>query len=156
MLVRTDVEPPELNSWYLVDVSGEVPGSLQPLIDDPPAGTGVDVDLQPFSPDSRHVVAYLIHEVGVDAFVVDANDGTVAAVHQVTPDIEGGIDIRYVVEFSPDSQILFYVAAVEDPDTYDLYAVDLAGAAPGPPIRINLPFDDGGRINQLATSYLPP
>jgi dipeptidyl aminopeptidase/acylaminoacyl peptidase len=129
---------------YVADTSGTAPGALR-RIAGPMNRLGDQVGPR-YSPDSRRILFAADSDLDdqLELLVVDLAAADPQPVVVSGPMIAGAMlqtGATPIPGFTPDGEAVLFVVNAEDLDHYDLYVVDVAGSAPGPRYRVNLPFD---------------
>jgi hypothetical protein len=138
-------EVPEL---FVVDVSGEAPGSNARVSGDLVAGGEVSRSLEsPFSPDGR-MIAYRADQLSDDVselFVADLSGGEPVVARRVNGPLPAGGGV-HSFRFAPDSSGLGYRADQNTDDVVELYYADLRSGEPAAAQRVNANMVSGGDI----------
>lgn len=142
---------PTDDSLWFVDISGPMPSA--PLRVDDPLADALDVRGPQIAPDG-HALLYWVGvggELEGDLMLVDLSTG-VPGPPQLVSTL--GAEQTLVVDFgwSPDSRLVVYLAAHQQPDAYDVHVVDASGGTLGEPMlatggimpgsSVELTFDD--------------
>ncbi len=146
---RATQEVDDAIELFAMEVTGTSAGAVTKL--NGPLDTGADVaggrdPVFIWSPDGTRLAyrsdeqTQQVHEL----FVVDMSGATPGATTKVSGflvedgDVLDGGGVGFA--FSPDSQNIAFLASKEIADMNELYVVDLSGATPGPPQKVNAPF----------------
>lgn len=136
--------PTDTSLWY-VDISGPMPAA--PIrIDDPL--TGADVRGPQIAPDGHALIYWVDTGTDGDLMFVDLSTGAPQApvlVSTLGANQTSSLDFGW----SPDSRLVVYRAAHEQPDTYDLHVVEAPGSTPGAPMLASGGLIPGGEISVL-------
>jgi Tol biopolymer transport system component len=138
---------------FLVDLEGPTPSD--PVQISPDVAGGAVAGELAMSPDGTRVAFVGDFETdGInELWVVDTSDGTPGEAERVNgPLVDGGqvqngLSWR-LVEFSPDSNKLLYVADEKADERFELFVVDVSGAVPGPSYKVNGTLASGGDVSK--------
>jgi hypothetical protein len=121
--------PTDASLWF-VDISGPMPGT--PIrIDDPL--TGAEVRGPQIAPDGHALVYWVDTGSAGDLMLVDLSLG-VPQPPVLVSTLGAGQTSFIDFGWSPDSRLIVYLAAHEQPDTYDIHVVQAPGSTPGEPM----------------------
>ena len=134
---------PTDDSLWFVDISGPMPTA--PLRVDDPLTDVLDVRGPELAPDGHALVYWAGDSLDGDLLFVDLASGLPEPPVLVsTLGAEQTVLIRF--GWSPDSRYVAYLAAHEQPDTYDLHLVEASGDAPGEPMLATGGIISGGEV----------
>lgn len=148
LLYMSDERTDGVNELFVVDVSGATPGPSVPV--SPPLQAFGDVSTQDFwwSPDGRW--ALMLADVAVDGvielYAADLGGATPAPAVPLHPPLPAGSDADDGVLFVPDGSRVIFLVDQAAADDHELFMVDLSGAVPGAPVRLNLDLPAGGDV----------
>lgn len=134
---------PTDDSLWFVDISGPMP--MAPLRIDDPLTDVLDVRGPVIAPDGHALVYWAGATLDGDLLFVDLSSGLPQPPLLVsTLGAEETTLIRF--GWSPDSRYVAYLAAHEQPDTYDLFLAEASGDTPGGPILATGGIIPGGEV----------
>jgi Tol biopolymer transport system component len=139
-----------LNELFLVDLSGNSAGTAE-VVNPPPVALGGVVDFV-WSPDSTRILYSADQDVDelIELYLVDVSGPSPWTPVKISGLMitNGDISPRDF-NFSPDgSKVVFLADAITDARN-ELFYVDVGGAVPGAPIRLNNPLPASANIQPL-------
>lgn len=141
---------------YVVDLSSGSPSApMRVNLPLDPAAADVSEDGIAFTADSEHII-YVADQTVTDVdeiFIVDVGGpapGTPVRLNG--PLVAGGDVLATRVQLSPDRNWLVYIADQDTDTVNELYAVDLRGAAPAAPVKLNPPLVNAGDVATISWS----
>lgn len=118
------------NDLFVIDVLADPPAPVK--LNSMPVAAPIKSD--EFSPDGQHLVFTGIDMTGETFYraTIDAPTDTVA--------LSGKMSASSFGAWSANSERVMYIGDQDTPGTYELYMVDVSGAAPTPPVKLNAPL----------------
>jgi hypothetical protein len=146
---HVEVDADEL---YTVDLGGPSPGDPVRVNAPLPAGGSVS---GVFFVDDAQRIAYFARPpaVGDDLFLGDlASPGEAV---QINPPLVAGGTLDPLVRLAPGGATIAYQGTQDDPDVRGLYLVDLTGAQPGAPVRVDPPLPPDAGVYSFSPEFSP-
>lgn len=132
---------------YVTDVSGTSPGAPVQVSTNTTGANGAILGTPEFSPDYRWLVyrADFDTDAVTELYAVDVSGATPGAQVKLNSTLPTSAD---VIEFkwSPDGEWLGYRADQDTNDTDELYLVNMSGATPAAPVKVNGALVSGGDV----------
>ena len=154
LMYRADQDVDNVNEFYLVDLSGPVPGT--PIRLNGPMVNNGDVTAAKWSPDGSRIsyrADEIVDEV-YELFVVDVGGPIPGAPQRVNQALVTGGDVNTNWVWTPDGGRLVYYGDAETDDVHEAFIVDVSGAAPGTPQKLNGPLVTGGDVGGSSTTVI--
>lgn len=146
------------NVFYLYSVdllSGTPSAPVRVNLPLNPALADVAEDGIAYTADSDHII-YVADQTVADVdevFIVDLSGPTPGTPITVNGALVAGGDVLATrVQLSPDRNWLAYIADQQTDTVNELYAVDLRGALPAAPVKLNTPMVTGGDVATISWS----
>lgn len=157
LVFRSDVNAPNLEELFYVDLSGATPGPSIQLNGTLPTGGDVELNQYGISPDGRRLfyVADQNRDAQRELFGVRLNLFAPGAPVRLNPTLTGaGMDVLSAV-WSPDSNRIAYISDELVDNETELFVIDVSGQIASPSNRVSAPLVGVGRDVQSAagTSY---
>lgn len=149
VVYATDDEDPELaeEALWFVDLAGPMPAA--PVRIDDPLDDVSDVRGVEVAPDGHALLYWVGYSIWGDVMLVVLSDGVPAPPVPVSQPSDGQSLFRDF-GWSPDSRWIFYRAAHEQPDTYDIHLVDASGDSPSEPWLVTGGLVPEGGVDKIA------
>jgi Tol biopolymer transport system component len=130
---------------FVVDISGAVPGSARKVNDTLVSGGSVSYSsLQPDGSRVAYVADQRTNDI-FELFVANVVDGVPSTPQRVSGALVAGGDVM-MFELARDGSGIWYVADQRTNDVFELFYVDLRGAAPSAPQLVNAALPTGGDV----------
>jgi Tol biopolymer transport system component len=156
---QADQDIVDVLDQYVVNVSGPIPGPPQKVSGTMVTGGDVGTDRFRFSPNSQKIIYSADQEFDnlFDLFVVDLSSGTPSQPLRVNgPLAPADADVEAAgFDFTADSMHVFYIADQDTINVTELYLVDVSGATPGLPVKLNGPLVAGGNVTPSDVAMSP-
>ncbi|MBL4685523.1 MAG: hypothetical protein JKY37_13090 [Nannocystaceae bacterium] len=134
LMYRADTETDGVNEVWWVGLAGEVP--TVPIKINNPLATDETITALRVAPDSR-TVAYWSGDATSGEVSISYIDGDAPSAPMVVSTPTAGAAFPNSLRFSPSGDGLIYTAEHDTPGNRDAYYVELSGALPASPERIN-------------------
>lgn len=156
---QADQDIVDVLDQYVVDVSGAIPGLPQKVSGNMVTGGDVGTDRFRFSPNSQKLLysADQLFDNMFDLFVVDLSSGSPSVEMRVNGTLnpaDGDVE-ALGFDFAADSTHVYYVADQDTINVTELYYVDVSGATPGVPVKLNGPMVSGGNVAPTDVAMSP-
>ncbi len=139
LVYRGDMDVNQQYEVYYVDLSGDTPAAPAKL--NTALSTGQDIDVIGLSANGETLAYAGDQEVLdlVEAYYVDLSGAAPAAPVKISGTIvaDGDVSDKALPQVSDDGDRVLYIADQDTDTVYEMYYVNLAGAAPAAPVKIS-------------------
>ncbi len=150
-----DQETDEKNELYYVDLSGASPAAPVKISGTLPVDHIVWYKSQPQVSEDGNRVIYLAGDSTSDTYelyLVDLSGVTPTTPVKISGALASGGRVADTVVFSADGRTAVYRADQDTDEVFEIYSVDLSGASPATPVKLNTSLPTNADIDIIAIS----